>query len=711
MQISIRIKFAILLFLFIGVMVSSKLAIFWINSEQENQGLYINLAGKQRMLSQKMTSEATTIAWKLSSDISSAAYIDETRQKLSETAILFDSTLKALTLGGEVNNANGSTVTLSSATAPEIQIKLREGLELWDIFYEKINIILDDNITIDSPAFKSAISYIEENNAALLSKMDNITTLYQLSSEATLLKLEWLQLWTLIIILLGALIAFIIFGRMIVTPLSSARDVLERISTGDLTGKKLVVSSTDEIAQAVEAINTMSEGLQKIITEIRESSNDLYGVSEDIKTSSDDLSTSANEQSDAIRKASKSIQEMNTSVVKVAGSTSTAADISEELSSSVLEITASIDEVATISEGLSSTVEEVSSSITEMAASVKEITGLAAGLSSHASDTATAITEIDASIKEVENNLKTSAKLSEATATEAGIGREAVKETTDAMEQINSTVEDVANVIKRFVDKTAAVADILNVINEMTEQTNLLSLNAAIIAAQAGEHGKGFAVVADEIKDFSDRTAASSKQIEKLIKSVQLETTNAVKSVEAVGQRVEAGVDLSRNAADALDKILSSANSSSQMVEQIAKASAEQLRGSQQVTQAMEKITDMLSKVHKAIADQAKGSAYIAKASEKMMESATQAKRATKEQSHGGSLISKGIENISDMISSINKSTHMQANESQSLVNTINQVKGSNEKNILSIGKTKKSAEVLITKADALLDVVKQFKV
>ena len=114
--------------------------------------------------------------------------------------------------------------------------------------------------------------------------------------------------------------------------------------------------------------------------------------------------------------------------------------------------------------------------------------------------------------------------------------------------RIKETSSETVNIIATLGQRIEAIGDILNVIDDVAEQTNLLALNAAIIAAQAGEHGKGFAVVADEIKDLAERAGASTKEIAELIKTIQAESKNAIKTVERSNATVDHGVQVSAEA-------------------------------------------------------------------------------------------------------------------------------------------------------------------
>lgn len=706
MKASLKIKLGILLMSFLTVMTITILATFWVVSLQKDYALIVNLAGRQRMLTQKMTKEVLVIVRETDGGDKAKDY----RESLMKTRELFGKTLSALINGGETVDSDNKPVTLPAASNAQILKILKGSSELWNEFNKKIGLLLEGGASVGAEDFNNALTFIEVNNINLLKGMNDVTGIYEKEAEKKVYLLKIVQVWAFIITLIVAITAFWLANRIIIKPLGHMADHLNSVATGNLVAE-IKVESSDEIGKMAATVNGMTANLRGMVKDIIDTSSRVASASAQISSATEELAAGSEIQKASIDKTSSTIEEMSGSIGETAANTSKLSVTAEEASSSTLEIAASIDEVAKISEELSYTVEEVSSSISEMAASVKEIAGHASHLSTYTTDTAAAVSQINASIKEVENNLNISANLSEATASDAEAGMEAVKKTIDGMKMIKETVDDAAEVIRRLGAKSEDIGNILNVINDVAEQVNLLALNAAIIAAQAGEHGKGFAVVADEIKGLANRTTASTNEIAALIKSVQQEAANAVKSAEAGGKSVETGVNLSQLAGEALEKILSSANSSRQMVEQIARASAEQLKGSQQASEAMEKISDMISKVYKAIEDQEKGSAYIAMAAEKMKDAATQSKRATKEQSKGGELISKAIENISGTVNSINRATQEQARGSREVVKAVEEIKGIAEGNVNNIKIMRDAAGTLISQIDILENAVRTFKV
>jgi methyl-accepting chemotaxis protein len=203
---------------------------------------------------------------------------------------------------------------------------------------------------------------------------------------------------------------------------------------------------------------------------------------------------------------------------------------------------------------------------------------------------------------------------------------------------------------------------------------HLLALNAAIIAAQAGEHGKGFAVVADEIKDLAERAGASTKEIADLIKTIQSESKNAISAVERGAQNVDRGVEVSNEAERALKKILESSQKSTNMVRAIARATVEQAKGSKQVTDAIGRIASTVQQIAAATAQQARGSELIMRSGEKMRTIAQQVERSTQEQSRGSRQITQAMESINSMVGEISNAQRTQVRGAERGLNLVGQL-------------------------------------
>src|SRR5512135_1629229 len=168
-----------------------------------------------------------------------------------------------------------------------------------------------------------------------------------------------------------------------------------------------------------------------------------------------------------------------------------------------------------------------------------------------------------------------------------------IEKTIDGMNRMETTARRTADVVNRLGGRAESIGSILTVIEDITDQTSLLALNAAILAAQAGEHGKGMSVVATEIRELANRTAASTQEISKLIVAVQEDSREAVAVMGKGVQLTTEGTRLAREAGDALQKILERAGQAREMSHAISRAAAEQTVGMRQVSEAVDRINAM----------------------------------------------------------------------------------------------------------------------
>ncbi|MDQ3279865.1 MAG: methyl-accepting chemotaxis protein, partial [Acidobacteriota bacterium] len=381
---------------------------------------------------------------------------------------------------------------------------------------------------------------------------------------------RWNAATTALILILASIAAWIA-SRFIVRPIVGLANTAHLIAKGDLT-QRAPVSTTDEIGSLGEAFNTMAGNLERTVKSLVQSQSKLKSVVETVESRSQLVISRVDEQRAIIDETYNSIDHLNNGVRKITDNVESLSASSEETSSSMLEMVASMEEVSRHTDTLFSSVEDTASATNQMVSSINEVDQNVVYLTSFVTDTSSSMVEMSASIAQVEANAARSYDLALAVADAAESGMRAVRETIDGMEQIRQSVVEANSVVGRLGERSVAIGKILNVIEDVAEQTNLLALNAAILAAQAGEYGKGFSVVAAEIRELSERTASSTRDIANLIRGVQQEVDNALKATSAGSSLVENGVALSHQAGKALNNILESASKASSMGKEIAGA-------------------------------------------------------------------------------------------------------------------------------------------
>jgi methyl-accepting chemotaxis protein len=247
----------------------------------------------------------------------------------------------------------------------------------------------------------------------------------------------------------------------------------------------------------------------------------------------------------------------------------------------------------------------------------------------------------------------------------------AVNETIAAINEISHSFGDLEQRVSRLADNSIAIGEILDVIRAVAEQTAMLSLNAAIIAAQAGEQGKAFSVVADEVSNLAGRTHRSTQEIASLVQAVQDDTAAAVAAAEEGASKVKTGVQRSNVAGKVLAMISEKSTGSTEMVGVIADASKQQGRDLERVDDAMSEVGTIVAQIKRSTLDQQGATSEIANAVENIRSLGVGVKASTDEQRRGSRLITESVTDVATMIEQISETTQAQGKSGATIAHAL----------------------------------------
>ncbi len=372
---------------------------------------------------------------------------------------------------------------------------------------------------------------------------------------------------------------------------------MQRIADGDVEFEVPAKDSGDEISPALNKTTSSLRSLKDEISSLRKAAEagelDKKGNSDKFKGAYKDIINGFN---DTIQEIVERVRETESIMEQLSSGDLTARMVGDykgnykrlqsytnNLGESLHRI---IQEVRDAVSATASASSEISSSTEEMAAGSEE-------QSQQTSEVAGAIEEMTKTILENTQNASQANEASKNAGNIAKEGGKIVSATIDGMTRIAEVVKRSAQTVQQLGKSSEEIGNIIQVIDDIADQTNLLALNAAIEAARAGEQGRGFAVVADEVRKLAERTTKATKEIASMIRQIQNDTQGAVSSMKEGTQEVEAGKSLADQAGDSLRQIIEGADNVVSIITQVAAASEEQSSASEQISKNIEAISSV----------------------------------------------------------------------------------------------------------------------
>ncbi len=420
-------------------------------------------------------------------------------------------------------------------------------------------------------AYDSMVNLLGElstfNATSGVKQGDHVITLSQ-----TVEKTFWIS--TAVILVLILLVGIGI-GRLMSAPIEALQVMAEKVAKGDIN-QSTSIQSYDEVGKLAKALHTMIVNIRTMME--RDAKEQKY-----LQTTSEHLS----EAMDALSRGNLAV-ELPPENHEIMGMLITRFNhATANMNEAIRRVTEVVAEGVSSSSQITASVEQISAGARTQ---LQEMTNIAA-----------AIEEMSATISDTTRQVTSASEDAKSTREAAVQGGKVISETIVGINAIAEIVMQSSHTIQELGNSSAEIGEIIQVIEEIADQTNLLALNAAIEAARAGEQGRGFAVVADEVRKLAERTQTATKQISGTIKRIQTNTNQAVNSIHRGVEEAERGKKAAQQSQDALNAIIERAKRLSDMIVQIATASEEQAATSQMISNNLTHANDSISESTQAI--------------------------------------------------------------------------------------------------------------
>jgi len=298
------------------------------------------------------------------------------------------------------------------------------------------------------------------------------------------------------------------------------------------------------------------------------------------------------------------------------------ATVTEDFTGAIADsINYAIEQLRELVARVASTAESVAASSNETRATSLRLSEASEHQATQIANASSSINEISENLSKVSENAEQLANTAQRSVTVARNGASVVQNTIEGMNNIREQIQDTSKRIKRLGESSQEIGDIVSLINEIADQTNILALNASIQAAMAGEAGRGFAVVADEVHGLAERAAASTRQIENLVKTIQSDTNEAVASMEQTTAEVVRGAQLANNAGNALNDIQTTSENLATLILAIAKETQNQSQSAESIVGSMRVIQDISAQTLEGTTESARAVGELSEQADELRQS------------------------------------------------------------------------------------------
>ncbi len=466
-----------------------------------------------------------------------------------------------------------------------------------------------------------------------------------------------------------------------------------------------------EIGLLSRAFATMTSALREVVGSIQQTARAVSGAMQTMNDNAQRMLLGARNQSEAVARVAAasaavdgSSRIVDASIEQLTGAAHDATGASTELSKALNALSPEVKDFR----GYVADTDRV---MQEMRATASTIADRMDAMSRSSEQAAEAVSGLERALIDIGSNAESARSLSDTVAQRASECRDAVEQTISGMRQITTAFGSIDGAVQGLGKSVETIGQMVRVIWDITNRTKLLSLNASILASQAGEHGKGFAVVADEIKALSERTALATRDIDGLIKNADEERNRTTSTMREAMGTVRDGEHLSRRAGEAISSILDLTQRSSRQITQIARATSEQVQSSNAITESTKHVVGMSRSVLESTGRQKAAAESVTARTGNMVKSLEAMARSLEQEARRSTQVAEALVRILQRAEAVRQESSRQRKASAGIAFDVGAIEKVASTVLSGAEQIAEDAESLMQRVNGLSQLVERFEV
>lgn len=502
----------------------------------------------------------------------------------------------------------------------------------------------------------------------------------------------------------------LLLARLVTAPLARMSAIVAGIARGELQQRPEPPRAwyPREFTSFAAAITGMLDSLESLLGEIRETALAISQVTQRLRGDSARLLSESEGHAHAVSHGTGAITKLTDSIADVSRSTGEVSRAAGATSASLTNLDTEILQIADYLQTLTGAIEQASSEVDQMGRQVNSSAGSTSELAENVQRTHESMQTLARSIELVQSNAAESERLAREAMVAAEAGRSAAEQTIGSSREIQESFSAVDAAVQGLAGRSEAIGQVVRVIEEVTRATELLSINASIIASQAGEHGRSFGIVAGRIKELALETAASTREITNLVDSVQADIEQAVQAVQRGQQTVVQGERRSEEAGRRLGVIIENSRQAENQVRGIARLAHMQATGLVEVRSALAQVSRATEEIERSTAAQRHAQEQMFSAIEQVQKVNVEVRVSTQAQTSASHAIAAAVRSMTARLSAIADASATQNDDRARIEHSL----GSFEDALASsVARAREIDQVVTTLSARLIELERKLKV